>query len=433
MDLKGNKVIYNASWIIGSKLLKAIISFIIGVFTVRYLGPSNYGIINYVSAIVAFVMPIMQLGFPSILVNEIVNHPDEEGKILGTSLVLSIIASIFSVISVIMFAMTANAGKTETIVVCSLYSLILIFQASEMTRYWFQAKLLSKYSEISSLIAYGLVSIYKVYLLVSNKSLVWFAMTHVIEAIIISVLLLFLYSKFSNQKLSFSLSLGKAMFSKSKYYIISGLMLIIFTQTDKIMLNFLMGDIATGYYSCALTCVNTSGFVFAAIIDSARPSVFEARRYSEELFEKRLSMLFSLVIWLSLVQSIFMTVFANLIISILYGQSYMPAVGVLQIAVWYVTFSNIGSVESIWVVSESKQNYLPWINLFGAILNILVNFSLIPVWGAIGAAFASVVTQLFSKFFLFFIIKPMRPIGKIMLKSFNPIMLIEFLKGKVQN
>ena len=210
-------------------------------------------------------------------------------------------------------------------------------------------------------------------------------------------------------------------------------MLIVFTQTDKIMLNFMCGDIETGYYACALACINISSFVFTAIIDSARPPIFEAKRKSNQLFEKRLALLFSIVIWLSFLQSLGMTLFANFIISILYGKAYLPAVNVLRIAVWFVTFSNIGSVESIWIVSENKQKYLPWINLFGAILNILVNICLIPVWGASGAAVASVATQLFSKFFLFLVIKPMRPIGKIMLKSFNPMILIDFLKGMRKN
>ena len=430
MNLMGNKIVNNASWIIGSKLLRSILSFLIGIFTARYLGPSNYGLINYVSAMVAFVVPIMQLGFPSILVNEIVNRPNEEGKILGTSIVLNIISAIFSIIGVVSFTMIANAGEKETVTICFLYSLSLICQASEMTRYWFQAKLLSKYSAATSLIAHFVASIYKIYILVSGKGVLWFAVTHVVEASIVAVLLFVLYHKLSDQKLSFSFPLGRTMFSKSKYYIISGLMLIVFTQTDKIMLNFMCGDIETGYYACALACINISAFVFSAIIDSARPSIFEAKRQSDQLFEKRLSILFSVVIGLSFLQSIFMTILAKLIVSVLYGQAYLPAVNVLRIAVWFVTFSNIGSVESIWIVSENKQKYLPLINLFGAILNILVNISLIPVFGASGAAIASVATQLFSKFFLFFVIKPMRPIGKIMLKSFNPRILIDFLKGR---
>lgn len=432
MNIKNNKVVRNASWLIGCKIIQSIFSFAIGIITVRYLGPSNYGLISYVSAIVAFFVPIMQLGFPSVLVNEIVNHPDDEGKILGTSLMFNLISAIASVVGIVIFVSVANAGEKETILVCSLYSLNLIFQATEIMQYWFQAKLMSKYSSIVSLIAYVIVAIYKIYILVSGKSVLWFSIIHVIEYFIISILLMLLYRKFSSQKLSFSYLLGKQILSKSQYYILSGLLLVIFTQTDKIMLKFMVDEIETGYYAAALTCIGITSFVFSSIIDSARPSIFEAKKHSEELFEKSLLLLFSVVIYLSFLQSIFMTVFSNLIVLILYGQSYMPAGPILKIAVWYVTFSNIGSVESIWIVSENKQKYLPLINLFGAVLNIFVNILLIPTWGACGAALASVFTQVFSKFFLFLLIKPMRPIGKIMLKSFNPMILIDFLRKEVR-
>lgn len=430
MRLKSSRIINNASWIIGCKILKSLISFVIGIFTVRYLGPSNYGLVSYAAAIVSFVTPIMQLGLPSILVNEIVKNPDEEGRIVGTSLVLNIISAIASVIGVLSFVLVANAGEKDTIIVCFLYSLILVFQASEMTQYWFQAKLLSKYSSLSSLIAYFIVSLYKVFILITGKSIVWFAITHVIEAIIISVLLFVLYNKQCNQKLSFSFAIGKDMFSRSKYYILSGLMLVLCTQTDKIMLKFMISETETGFYSAAITCIGITSFVFSAIIDSARPLVFEARRHSMELFEKRLSLTFSIIIFLSLAQSVFMTIFSDLIISILYGTSYMPASNVLKIAVWYITFSNIGVVESMWIVAENKQKYLPVVNLLGAILNIFVNILLIPLWGACGAALASISTQLFSKVVLFIVIKPMRPVSRIMLKSFNPFMLIAVVRKK---
>ena len=213
-----NRVLKNASWIIVCKIGQSALSFLIGIFTARYLGPSNYGLISYAASVVAFFLPLMRLGLTSTLVQEIISRPEQEGAVLGTSLVMNIAASIVSIIGVAAFSCITNVGDTETTIVCILYSLQLIFQASEMTQYWFQAKLLSKYPSIASLVAYSIVSLYKIYILVANKSIRWFALTHVIEAFIIAVLLLILYKRLDTQKLSFSLSLGKEMFSRSKYY-----------------------------------------------------------------------------------------------------------------------------------------------------------------------------------------------------------------------
>ena len=56
------KIAKNATWLIACKIVQALLSFIIGMLCARYLGPSNYGIIDYASAIVSFMVPVVQLG-----------------------------------------------------------------------------------------------------------------------------------------------------------------------------------------------------------------------------------------------------------------------------------------------------------------------------------------------------------------------------------
>lgn len=423
-----SSVLNNAAWILCCKVIQSLLAFLIGIFTARYLGPSNYGLISYAASLVAFFAPIMQLGLNSTLVQEFLQKPGQEGLILGTSLVLNIVSALASVVGVTTFAFVANNGETETIAVCFLYSLTLIFQASEMTQYWFQSKLLSKYPSVASLIAYGIISLYKIYILISAKNVQWFAVTHVIEAAIVSIFLILIYRKVGGQKLSFSLPLGKEMISRSKYYISSGLIVVIFQQTDRIMLKSMISETQTGYYSAAFTCVGITGFVFSAIIDSMRPYILSAKDKQVGQFEQRLTMLFSVITYGSLAQQVGMTVFAKVIVGILFGSSYAPTVLVLQILVWQVMFGYYGTVRNIWILSEGKQRHLWKINLAGAVINIIGNSLLIPTMGAAGAALASVLTQLLINFVLCLIVKSLWPVGKIMIKSFNPKVLLGALK-----
>lgn len=297
-----------------------------------------------------------------------------------------------------------------------------------MTQYWFQSKLQSKYASISALVAYTFVSLYKVYILVAEKGVRWFAVSHVIEVAIISLLLIILYIKVGGKRLAFSLSLGKRMLKKSKYYVWSGLMVILFQQTDRIMLKLMLGETETGYYSAALTCVGITAFVFAAVIDSARPSILEGHNVSKQLFEKRMILLFSIVSFLSLGQSLFMTIFAKPIISILYGSKYLPSIGILQISVWFVTFGYYGMVRNIWILAEGKQKWLLPINVIGAIINVVGNALLIPFIGVNGAALASVITQFLTNFALCFFVKSMRPVARMMVWALNPKYLLQYLK-----
>ena len=427
-----NKVIQNASWIIVCKVIQSALGFVISMLTARYLGPSNYGLINYAASVVAFVIPIMQLGLNNILVQEIVNAPEEEGEILGTALCMSFLSSLLCTVGTISFAMIANRGESDTILVVALYSILLVCQSFELIQYWFQAKLLSKYTSITMLAAYLVVSAYRIYLLATSKSVFWFAVSNAFDYFIIAVAYLLIYRKVGRQPLKVSRAMMPRLFNKGKYYILSNMMVAIFAQTDNIMLKFMGNAAATGYYSAAITCAGLTSFVFAAIIDSARPSILEAKKYSQEAYEHDLSGLYSVIIYLSLLQSLFMTVFARPIITILYGSEYRPSIMALQIVVWYTTFSYMGSVRNIWMLSEGKQAHLWKINLAGALTNVVLNLILIPPYGIYGAAIASLITQFFTNVIVSFIFAPIRGNNKLMLAGIHPKRLMEVLRKVVK-
>ena len=423
-----NKVAKNAVWIIGIRVVQAVVAMLINMLTARYLGPSGFGLITYASSLVAFVLPIMQLGLCNVLVQEIVNNPNDEGKILGTSITLSFISSICCIVGVTAFAFVANPDEPTTILVCFLYSLILIFQAFDYVEYWYQAKLMSKYTSMISLVAYIVVSIYKIFLLVNGKSVYWFAISNALDYVLISPGGLLLYRKLGGSKLKFSIETGRMMFEKSKHYILSSMMVTVFAQTDKIMLKMMLNESATGYYGAAVTCAGMTGFVFTAIIDSFRPSIFEGLKDGKDVFRHRLTMLYSIVIYLSLAQSVVMTLFSRWIIFILYGTAYNPAISALQIIVWYTTFSYMGSVRNIWILANDKQKYLWQINMFGAIANVIINVLLIPRMGINGAAAASLITQFFTNVVVGYIIKPIRGNNKIIEEALKPKYLLDAAK-----
>lgn len=427
MSLK-EKVVKNASWIIICRIAQSILSLIISMIAARYLGPSNFGLINYASSITAFVLPVVRLGLNSVLVQEIVTNPKDEGKILGTSIMMGLVSSFFAIIGCAAFVAIVNRDETDAIIVTLLYSISLIFQMMELIHYWYQAKLLSKYTAITSLIARFVVSIYRIYIIIAGKSIYWFAIVSAMDYCIIAVALLVIYKKKSGNKLEFSREYAGKMFSKSKHYILSDMMVAVFGQTDRIMLKLFKGNIASGFYSAAAVCSTMTAFVFSAVIDSLRPVIFQAKKNNEDTYRKYMTLLFCIIFYMALGQSVLLTVFAKPIVGLIYGSEYAPAAVVLAVITWYSAFSYIGPVRDIWMLAENKQKYLWKINLFGAILNVMGNLILIPMFGAVGAAVASVITQFFTNFVLCFIYKPIRPISGILLQSLNPKILIDFTR-----
>ena len=186
---KRNSTTKNAAWIILCKVVQSLLGVVVSMLSARYLGPSNYGLISYAASVVAFVLPIMQLGFRSTLVREIIDHPDREGEIVGTSLFFNLLSAIVCSVGVVTFVYVANPDEPVTLAVCALYSISLLTQALEMIQYWFQAKLISQYTSLTGLAAYVLVTAYKIYLLASQKSIYWFAVSQALDYLIVAVAL----------------------------------------------------------------------------------------------------------------------------------------------------------------------------------------------------------------------------------------------------
>ena len=200
---------------------------------------------------------------------------------------------------------------------------------------------------------------------------------------------------------------------------------VVLAQSDKIMLKSMIGNAEVGFYAAAWSIANITNFVFAAIIDSMRPVIFNLKRIDEALYKEKVSKLFGIVIYLSLAQSIFIACLAKPIVYIMYGKAYSEVTPILQIVIWYTSFSYIGAVRGVWLLAEEKQKYLWQISLIGMIANIVLNFVFIPWLGAIGAAIATLITQILANVVFNFLVKPMREVNLLILKGMDIRKLIK--------
>ena len=274
-----------------------------------------------------------------------------------------------------------------------------------------------------------MVSIYKIFLLVTQKDVKWFAISYSIDYFLISSLLIFIYLKIDGNRLKFCFSTAVKLIKRSKYYILSAMMINLFMQTDRIMLKLMKGNEEAGFYIAAATCSGLLGFVFAAINDSMRPLIFEYKKNDNvKKYIRSLKVLFCITVWLSILYSVFITFFSPLIIKIMYGDKYLPSIVTLQILVWYSIFSNIGGAKDVWILAESKQKYLIYLNSIGALINIILNFIFINFLGAAGAALASLLTQLITNVLLMYLIPALRPCINILFRSINFTNLYPFIK-----
>ena len=398
----------NAGWLICGKIGQMAISLVVGVLTARYLGPANYGLINYAAAYAAFFMAFCTLGIHSVLVKEFVNHPQEEGAILGSSLLLQAVSSFLSLGVIMAIVCVVDAGEKTTIAVTALYSLSLLLRVFETFHYWFQSKLRSKVTAIVLLAAYMVSAAYKVVLLILQKSVEWFALATALDYLCVGILLLACYKRCGGEKLSWSAAVAKRILRQSVYFILPAMMVSVYAYVDKFMLKQMLSDADVGYYATATAVCGMWTFVLQAVIDSLYPSIMEAHKKNYAEYEKINRRLYGIVFYIAIGVSLGFCLFGKWVILILYGQEYLPAVLPLKVVTWYTAFSYLGVARNAWIVCEEKQKYLKYIYISAAILNVLMNLLLIPRWGTAGAAAASLLTQILTTMVIPFFIGDLR-------------------------
>ena len=413
-----NKTVQNAGYLIVGKVIQMVFGLVVSLLTARYLGPSNYGLISYAGAYTAFFTAFCTLGINNVLVKEFVDHPGEEGMVIGTTLGLRAVSSVLSSIAIVGITCFVDAGEPITIAVVALASVGTVFHIAETFNYWFQSRLQSKVTAMATLMAYIVSSAYKIFLLVTGSSVMFFALATSVDYLCIGILLLWQYKKNNGGKLVFSLEYGPKLFDKSKHFILSSMMVAIFGQTDKLMLKHMFGEAETGYYATAVSLCGMWCFILRAIIDSVQPSILEAAKAkNEKLFRQRNIQLYAIVFYFSVFVSLGFTILAEFVIDILYGANYMPAAAPLRIITWYTAFSYLGSARNAWVVSKGCQRYLFSIYGVAALANVILNCLLIPTMGASGAAIASLVAQIFTTLIVPFFIRDMKENSMMMLEA----------------
>lgn len=415
--LLASRTIKNAGWLIGGKIAQMLINLIVGLLTARYLGPSNFGLINYAGAFTAFFSAFCTLGINSVLVREFFAYPDREGRILGTSLFLRAISSFLSAIMIIGIVSIMDAGETDTICVVALSCIGMIFHVFEVFNYWFQSRLQSRVTALCTLAAFIVMAVYKVFLLITGKSVVWFALATSVDYICIGVLLLWAYRKYGGRRLQVSMAYGKELLNRSKYFILPTLMVAVYAQTDKIMLKQMLGDAQIGYYATAVSLSTVWCFVLQAIIDSVYPSIMEANGQNELLFQKRNKQLYAVVFYVAMAVSLAISVLAEWIVLTLYGKDYLPAATPLRVIVWYTAFSYLGVARNAWIVCKNRQKYLFPVYSFSAAANVILNLMLIPRLGTTGAAIASLSAQMMTTLVFPFVMPALRENAVLMTEA----------------
>jgi O-antigen/teichoic acid export membrane protein len=149
---------------------------------------------------------------------------------------------------------------------------------------------------------------------------------------------------------------------------------------------------SVGIYSSAVNIAEIWNFIPVIIVTVLFPAIIYAKKTSEELYYSRLKNISLLFFILSVSVAVITTIFAPLIIKIIYGNAFIGAITILKIYVW----SNIGMFFGIlatnYLVAENRRKTLALITFIPMIINVILNLMFIPKYGITGSAYATLIS-----------------------------------------
>ena len=233
--------------------------------------------------------------------------------------------------------------------------------------------------------------------------------------------------------LRFNFTKSKLLLRESWPEIIAGIGTALCMRLDQIMLEAMVGIEAVGIFSVAARLSDAWYFIPAAIVSSTFPAIIAAKERSQTDYFRSLQNLFLVLVAFGYIIALCTVFFAPLIIDWLFGAKYISASGILMVYIWCVIAVAIGLCSGSWIFAEGRIILALYRMVTGAVFNAFLNYLLIPLYGGMGAAIATVVS-LFIAFYLFDLFNSsMRPLFFMKTNALLLLGLPRYIKGYFSN
>ncbi len=389
----------NTSWLMFEKIFRMGVGLFVGIWVARYLGPVQFGIFSYSLSFVGLFAVFATFGLDGIMVRELVKDDNKRDVLLGTAFLLKIVGAIF--VLLLLYSSTLFSSNTqETNILIFIIASATLLQSFNVIDFYFQSKVLSKYVAYANFISLFISSIIKITLIINEAPLIYFAWTVLFDSFILALGFIYFYklNNLSIFKWKYDKKIDLSLLNDSWPLILSGMVIAIYMKIDQVMINEMLGSKAVGQYAAAIKLSATWYFLPMVISSSVFPAIINAKKSSTTLYYKRLQKLYDLMAWIAITIAIVFTFSSEWIVNLLYGEEYKEAGKILTIHIWAGVFVFLGTASSKWFIVENLQKHSFYRSLMGAIVNVILNFILIPKYSIYGAAIATIISQAIASY-----------------------------------
>lgn len=383
-------------WLSADSIFRLGLGFLVSVWLARYMGPEKFGIFNYALAMITIYTSVASLGMNGVVVRELIRGGEEKsGVIMGSSFYLQVIGSLLATGLVIISTVLLRPNEWDILLMVLVMSPSILLRSTDVIKYWFESNISSKYTVIAQNIAFIVSSVVKMIIMLTGGSYLIIAITVSLEALVVSILLIYIYRGKRNKiNWSSNFTEAKRLLSHSWPLILSGLALMLYMRIDQIMIGNMINNESVGIYSVAVKMSEVWYFFPIAIVSSLFPKIIREKANSEEMYNYRMQILYDIMVISGVLLAIVVTFFSDYIINLFFGLQYKDSSDITKIYAWISIFYFLSSASGRWYINEGLQIYALTRNLLGLFIGVALNFILIPIYGVKGSAFATLIAYI---------------------------------------
>lgn len=433
MSISLKKMTQNIVWLIFDKFFILFLQFVVGVKIANYYGANLYGKYSYAISLVAFSEIFFELINPRVI-KKFYTEDNYNNIVYNISFFRNIMAFLLFFVPIILklFFMIDNLLFYMLLLIC--FDNILNSTTFGIENF-FEYKLESKRIVISNNIVKTISYVLQYICMILNMEILIIPITRCFGSIIRIFILKYQYKvnylKNSKKlKKKFDKNLILKIIDESKFLWMTFVSFLIYTQLDKIMINYYLGEKEVGIYTIGVQLTSILAILIGPIQNSVFPKMLELYRKDYKKYYDFYLLSNTVITQLYLFLTLLSIIVIKYLFKYVYSEEYLPSIGIYNILAFSILIKAVGALQTSHVTIKNIVKKSFYKTLVGLILNIILNNILISKYGINGAALATLLTQFFVLIFLDFFIKEYREHAFIQLKSFNSFYLLKMFKNR---
>jgi PST family polysaccharide transporter len=386
-------LVYGSStaWLLAERGLRILVAMTVGIYLARYLGPTHYGRLSYAIGLFGIFLPIANLCMDPLLIRELVRHPDNRDKILGTAFILRISSAFLTFLFYACIALQLPLPLESRLMILMIGSGLLCTPFQIIDDH-FQSQLKVKFSVLAQISACLAVALLNFTGIVKHLPLIYFALAESANWLVMAFgwFLTFLARGGGLFAWRFDSATGKRLMLQAMPLVLIGVFYMLYTRTDHLLIQSLLGAQELGWYVVPVRLTETCVFIPQIIANALFPAIVVAAATSPEIYLTRLNQLYSLLIWSSLILAALLALIVRTLILRLYGFHFYPSIQVFHIYIWGLIPFAIQTVFMRWCLIEN--HFITAISAHGLawLINLTSNLFFLKSYGLKAAALAFV-------------------------------------------